>query len=139
MTKTNKYICDTNIFISAVLSFNSLPDKAVETVLNSNAFFAFSDETYNEFVEVFSRKKFNKYISVEKRNLFIEKIFKSSQNYTIHKKVDLCRDPKDNKFLDLALVSDSEFIITGDEDLLVLKKIGKTEIITPREFIERTQ
>lgn len=139
MTKTKKYICDTNIFVSAVLSFNSLPAKIIEDILNKNIFFAFSDETYHELVEVFNRKKFDKYISVEKRDLFIDKIYNSSQNYTINEKVALCRDPKDNKFLDLALASNAEFLITGDEDLLVLKNIGKTEIITPREFIERTK
>ena len=38
--------------------------------------------------------------------------------------VDICRDPKDNKFLDIVIASYSDFLITGDDDLLVLEKIG---------------
>lgn len=49
----------------------------------------------------------------------------------------LCRDPKDEMILGLAVASNARFIITGDQDLLVLKNIGKTEIVNPRGFWEQ--
>ncbi|MDY0017712.1 MAG: putative toxin-antitoxin system toxin component, PIN family [Candidatus Delongbacteria bacterium] len=48
------------------------------------------------------------------------------------------RDPDDDGILNLALVSGSEFIITGDKDLLVLEEYKGIKIVSPRGFIETT-
>jgi putative PIN family toxin of toxin-antitoxin system len=48
----------------------------------------------------------------------------------------VCRDKKDDLILSLAEISNAEYIITGDDDLLVLKKYKSTSIIKPREFWE---
>ncbi|MFH1074956.1 MAG: putative toxin-antitoxin system toxin component, PIN family, partial [Candidatus Firestonebacteria bacterium] len=54
------------------------------------------------------------------------------QAYKKGKKV--CRDEKDNHILWLAESSNSEYIVTGDEDLKVLKKYNNTTIVSPRDF-----
>lgn len=46
------------------------------------------------------------------------------------------RDTSDTIFLKLAIVSQAEYIVSGDNDLLVLRHIQKTKIITAAEFIE---
>jgi uncharacterized protein len=51
--------------------------------------------------------------------------------------IDLCRDPKDNKFLELAVSGNADFIITGDEDLLVLNTFRNIEIISVNDFLIR--
>jgi len=48
-----------------------------------------------------------------------------------------CRDKDDNIIIGTALSGNAEFIITGDEDLLVLKTYKGIDIITPREFWSR--
>jgi uncharacterized protein len=50
-------------------------------------------------------------------------------------KIDLCRDPSDNKFLECAISADADCIVSGDEDLLVIKTIHKIPILKPAEFI----
>ncbi len=45
-----------------------------------------------------------------------------------------CRDADDDNILQCALASKSEYLITGDDDLLILHKYGKTKIIKPRQF-----
>jgi uncharacterized protein len=50
-----------------------------------------------------------------------------------------CRDAKDDKLLACAMGADADYIITGDQDLLVLNGntlLGKLAIVTPRQFIE---
>jgi predicted nucleic acid-binding protein len=47
------------------------------------------------------------------------------------------RDPKDNKFLALAVSGQADYLITGDEDLLVLKSIGAIPIVSPAEFLAK--
>ena len=46
-----------------------------------------------------------------------------------------CRDPKDNQFLELAVNGQADFIVTGDEDLLVLHPFRAIPILTPRDFL----
>ena len=48
--------------------------------------------------------------------------------------VQLYRDPKDNKFIDLALNGEASHLITGDNDLPVLNPIENTSVINPRTF-----
>lgn len=135
MKNNSVYICDTNIFLSALLSKKSPPFKSVDFVID-HAFFAFSRETMNELEEVLFRPKFDKFISREKREKFLQKIVGCSIFFEIYQMVDICRDPKDNKFLDVAIASYADYLITGDDDLLVLENIGNTSIITPRTFVD---
>ncbi len=45
------------------------------------------------------------------------------------------RDPKDDYLLAYALVGEADYLVTGDDDLLVLKQVGQVEIVTPREYV----
>lgn len=49
--------------------------------------------------------------------------------------VNVCRDPKDDKFLELALSGDASFIITGDKDLLILNPFQNIKILSSSGFI----
>jgi uncharacterized protein len=62
---------------------------------------------------------------------------KSSQSIEIKSQINTCRDPDDNKFLELAKDSNAEYLITGDQDLLLLKILAEyqNQIITPRDFL----
>ena len=62
---------------------------------------------------------------IEKEALFIEPVVKISE----------CRDPKDNKFLELAVAGKADCIVTGDKDLLVLNPFRGTKIISPIDFL----
>jgi len=75
-----------------------------------------------EFLEVSVRSKFDKYLDREIRTLFTTKILADALIVTPTIKHALCRDPKDDKFLDLAHASEASYLVTGDQDLLVLKK-----------------
>ena len=61
-------------------------------------------------------------------------LIKSLNIITAKSKIEICRDPDDNKFLGCAKDSGALYIVSGDKDLLVLKKFEKTKIITAREF-----
>ena len=135
MILNKKYICDTNVLVSSLFSKNSPPSEVIKYIIK-NGFLAFSEETFSEFEEVLNRPKFDKFISKEKRISFIEQVRSICWRYEIFQKIDLCRDPKDNKFLDVAIASYADYLITGDEDLLILEGIGNTSIITPRIFVE---
>ncbi len=51
------------------------------------------------------------------------------------RKVKLCRDPDDDKFLSCALAANAMYLVSGDKDLGVLERIGATLIVTPGQFV----
>jgi putative PIN family toxin of toxin-antitoxin system len=82
------------------------------------------------------RPKFDKYISSEKRIEAINAFEKIGQLIRVSVSIDLCRDPKDNKFLELAVDSGAGCIITGDKDLLVLNPFETIPILTAADFLK---
>lgn len=58
-------------------------------------------------------------------------------NYEIAEYPNICRDPKDNFLLGLIRVSQADFLITGDQDLLELNPFEGTEIVEPNQLLEK--
>jgi len=58
-----------------------------------------------------------------------------SVRYELKHTVDICRDPKDNMFLECAARAKADYLVAGDKDLLVLGTYKGTRIITPLEYI----
>ena len=46
-----------------------------------------------------------------------------------------CRDPKDNKYLELALEAGADTIVSSDGDLLVLHPWRGIDIVSPSDFV----
>ncbi|HEY0089089.1 MAG TPA: putative toxin-antitoxin system toxin component, PIN family [Candidatus Lokiarchaeia archaeon] len=55
----------------------------------------------------------------------------------VSSEIEKCRDFKDNFLLNLAIDSKADYLVTGDNDLLEMKNIHQTEILTIKELIER--
>ena len=53
----------------------------------------------------------------------------------ITERVEICRDPRDDKFLELALAGRADFLLTGDADLLALHPFRGTTILTPTAYL----
>jgi len=129
------FIVDTNILISASLSLNSTSRLAYEKA-RQIGLLIYSNETLAEFQETFNRAKFDKYISKERRLHDIKSFTNVAQRIDVKVNIRACRDPKDNKFLELAIEADAACIITGDADLLVLNPFEKIPILTAPVFLE---
>jgi|SRR6185437_11291113 uncharacterized protein len=135
MTKTNLFVIDTNILISAFI----LPYSSARKALNKarkDGYVIISQESAAEFTEVFIRPKFDKYLPLEIRLEIIDDFI--SLAYIIKPTVEIveCRDPNDDKFLELACSANAKCIITGDQDLLVLNPFRGVPIKTAAEFLE---
>jgi putative PIN family toxin of toxin-antitoxin system len=128
------FIIDTNTLLSAIILPNSTPQKAYDKA-QENGFLIFSEATFAELSEVIERPKFDKYIALENRLRFLERLRKTSLFIEITHQVTICRDPKDDKFLDLALTAQAHCLITGDQDLLTLHPYHDTQILTPAAFL----
>ena len=129
------FVFDTNILISANLSPGSVNRKAYDRA-REIGIPIYSNSTLAEFAETLLRTKFDKYISVEKRLEAIAAYEKRGQLIGVSVNIDLCRDPKDNKFLELAYEAGAACIVTGDKDLLVLNPFEDIPILTAGEFLK---
>ncbi|TNF41040.1 MAG: putative toxin-antitoxin system toxin component, PIN family [Cytophagales bacterium] len=131
------FIFDTNTLISGALIQNSIPSYSLQKAIKSGDL-CFSKDTFLELKEVLGRQKFDKYLSQAQRQEFFERIMQVSRFFYPKENFNVCRDPNDNKFLDLAYISEAQFLISGDNDLLILDQFHQTEIISPFDFLKRT-
>ena len=136
MTMTRKFVIDTNVLISALLFKSSVPFRALE-LAEEQGIILYSEATLSELGQVLNRPKFNKYLSPEERQLFLIKFINSCELVKITETITICRDKKDNKFLELAVSGNANLIITGDLDLLVLNPFQSIEILTPDRFVHK--
>ncbi|BBC26243.1 putative toxin-antitoxin system toxin component, PIN family [Pseudanabaena sp. ABRG5-3] len=133
MTKL-RLVIDTNILISGLMSVNSLPQKIFDYA-TSQAILLISDEVQSEIENVISRPKLQKYITLEQRNKFLTELSQQVERVTINQKIRACRDPKDDKFLELAVCGEANYIITGDADLLDLHPFQNIPIVKAANFL----
>jgi len=131
---TPRFVVDTNTLVSAVLIEGSTPDQAVRRARQRGVLLV-SPDTLDEVVEVLSRKKFDRYVSWEGRQEFLEAIADQSVVVEPTESITTCRDPDDNKFLEVALEGGAAAIISGDEDLLVLDPFQGVAIVEPSLFL----
>ena len=130
-----RLIIDTNVIVSSLLFAYSVPREAVNKALD-NGKILISQPIILELTKVLSRKKLNHYLLEEERIKFLADFLKDTEIIEITQNFDLCRDKKDNKFIDLAVCGNADYLITGDDDLLILKFFHATSIITPRQFLD---
>ena len=94
-----------------------------------------SEELVNEVNEILQRKKFERYVSAEQREEFLIALVQSSELIEITETITVCRDPKDNYLLELAVSGGAQVIVTGDSDLLILNPFQEIKIVTPRDYL----
>ena len=129
-----KVIVDVNIWISFLIGRRL--QRIFDVLVQPQIILVFSKELLEELYNVTQRPKFKKYFSSSekvKELLF----FLSSIGTWIELPNQLperCRDCKDDYLLELAMIANADFLITGDKDLLVMKRIGECQIVTASEF-----
>jgi len=136
MQKRNRVfrvVIDTNVWINFLISNHH---KGLDEAFTSLSLrILFSKELLSEISKTIEKPKLKRYFlphALEEMLLTFEPLI---DLVDVSSKVNRCRDPKDNFLLSLAKDGKADFLISGDQDLLVLTKFGKTRIVTIREFI----
>ncbi|HEX5154027.1 MAG TPA: putative toxin-antitoxin system toxin component, PIN family [Parafilimonas sp.] len=130
-------VFDTNSLVSASLIGGTTTAQALNKAIILGKLI-FSDATMDELVEVLFRKKFDKYfLNNEERLGFIQRISSNTIFFSPTEVITDCRDPKDNKFLELAVTANASCIITGDKDLLELNPFRGILILNAADFLNK--
>jgi uncharacterized protein len=69
---------------------------------------------------------------------WLRDVLAAAELVAITERIAACRDPKDDKFLELAVSGKAEVIVSGDGDLLDLNPFRSIPIVTPATFVRDT-
>jgi putative PIN family toxin of toxin-antitoxin system len=131
-----KIVFDASSIVGALLKQGSVPERAL-LLARSKDTVCLSVAVEAEIRDVLSRPKFERYLPESRVLRILELITAAAIQVEIINSVTDCRDTKDNKYLELALAADAEFIIASDNDLLALDPWRGIRIITPLEYVSR--
>src|SRR4029453_18754516 len=116
MSSNARYVLDTNTLVSAVLFEHSLPGQALRRALKRGEILV-SPATLEELAEVLQREKFDRYVTAAEREEFLEAFVERATFIETTEEIRICRDAKDDKFLELAISGRAVYLISGDRDL----------------------
>ena len=131
-------VFDTSVIVSAVLLPHSVPRQAFDRAQDEGKVLI-SEATVDELNEVLRRSRFERYVKEVQRLEFLAALIGKAEWVQVTEVVLECRDPKDNKFLELAVSGGATHLISGDNDLLVLHPFRGTQIVTPQMFLNQLE
>ena len=129
-----RVIIDTSTLVGAMLRTRSLPSQVLTWVLDNCILYA-SNATLTELAQVVQREGFDKYLPLPERTRFFQQFATRATVVAPQVTVTDCRDPKDNKFLELALSVQAHVLVTSDEDLRSLHPWRGIAVLNAAEFV----
>ena len=127
-----KIVLDTNVLVSGIF-WGGVPEKILELAISGDVEIYATEEILNEYFRIIEKiGKKDKDLCSQWKMLLIQ-IVKIVEPI---KKIKICRDPKDDMFLECAVSSKSKYIVSGDDDLLSLKEVNEIQIITAKKYLE---
>jgi putative PIN family toxin of toxin-antitoxin system len=136
MATDRRIVFDTNALVSYFLVTDSVPGQAARKAAGEAIFLA-SQATLDELADVLSRRKFDPYAPLEDRKSFVKLMAATVELVPITALIRACRDPKDDKFLEVAVNGRADLIVSGDKDLLALDPFHDVRIVTPAQYLKR--
>jgi len=130
-----KIVCDTNILISAYIFPGGPPEEVIKRALIKDVTLCLSPDILSEFKKVlmlkFKHTEQEANERIERLTLVAEMTYPKERMNLIQRK------ESDNRILECAVESGADYLVTGDKrDILHLKAIGKTRILTASQFLE---
>lgn len=127
-----RVIIDTNCWISFLIGRRL--HRLVDLLSEEHIELIVCDELLEEIRDVTSRAKFTKYFPPKDVESLLEFLQLVGETINPKHSIQLCRDEADDYLLALAIEANADYLVTGDQDLLVLKEISNCRIVDVAEF-----
>ena len=134
MATDARTVFDTSVAVSAALLPRSVPRQAFDRAAEVGLILL-SEATFEELGNVLRRPKFDRYVSRQRRLEFLLSLVDMAEVVPVVHEFSRCRDPKDDKFLELAVSGRASHIVSGDADLLILHPFQGIQIVSPSQFL----
>jgi putative PIN family toxin of toxin-antitoxin system len=130
-----RVVLDTNVVVSGILFSGSTPAQAL--LKAQRGIVLSSDATRLELFQVMSRSRFDRYVERGVRQRLTALYLNATEWIDSAAHIRVCRDPRDDKFLEVAADGQASAIVSGDADLLALHPFQGIAILSPADFLAR--
>lgn len=132
-------VIDTSILVRSIIHPTGTVGPILSRLRDGGYTLLYSSELLEEIVEVLGRGRLRSKYGVTDQDveILLKLFLLRGEAVAPSRRIQVCRDPKDDKVLDVAIAGRAESIVTGDEDLLVLHPFEGIPIVGPSEFLRR--
>lgn len=131
-----RIVVDTNVIVSALLNPDGSTNPVLSYLAKGKCLFLYSQDSLDEIFDVLSRPRIRRGIVDDfDINEFVELLKFRGEEIIPVASIRVCRDPDDNKFLEIAVDGHADYIVSGDSHLLSLNPFRGIPIIKPAEFL----
>lgn len=135
-----RVVADTNVLVSGAITRSA--DAPVARILDEvgeQIELVASPALLAELADVLARPRLRRRISPEDANDFVSDLMKATRFVADPEDVpQVCRNPDDDYLIALALASNADVLVTGDDDLLSIESdVVEVEVVTPRQLADR--
>lgn len=132
-------VVDTNILVRALIRPHGSVGPVLLRLRSGHYTLLYTQSLLEELVDVFSRPRIRDKYGVTEDDIktVVALVLLHGKAGTVSQTLVVCRDPKDDKFLEAALAGNADVIVSGGEDLLVLDPFDGIPIVSPAEFLRR--
>ena len=133
-----RVVLDTGILIAALITRETPPDLIYQAWRKKKFELITSEWQLSEFRRVSRYPKLRKYLVPSEAGNMINGLRYQALVLTDLPALEFSPDPDDNPVLAMAVAGEADFLVSGDKrDLLALKIIEKTKIVTARNFLTK--
>ena len=129
-------VFDTSTLVACCLTPQGVPHRALLAAL-AHSIPTASTETLTDLVAVLQRPKFDAWQPREVRLAFIAGYVSCVRRVEPKAPVVASRDPKDDKFLAVAVAAGASWLVSSDDDLLSMVRYREVTILHPRQFLDQ--
>lgn len=134
--KMHKVVLDSNVFVSFLISHQPPISTILDLWARGKLVICYSTEILDELEAALKYPKIRELVSSSEIESLINAVKILGILVIPTKRIEICRDKKDNKYLEVCLETASKFLISGDKDLLVLGEFEGTKIVSPGDFVD---
>ena len=127
-------VFDASTLVSATFDSQGIPSRAVQRALREDRV-AISEQVMTELLDVLHRPGVARFLKPDLRSELLGQLVTLGIPFEPVEHVTDCRDPKDDKYLELALASGADTIVSSDGDLLVLHPWRGVRILRPAAYL----
>jgi putative PIN family toxin of toxin-antitoxin system len=132
-----KIVVDTNIIVSAFIREGFSSKIIFDFILDDKVVFLLSQPVLDEYIAVLNREKFKKYpVFSQNAEFILAKLPEIAEMAQPNIKLNVISDVTDNKFLELAVFSNADYLITGNSNDFTISLYENVKILSPRKFCE---
>jgi putative PIN family toxin of toxin-antitoxin system len=130
-------VLDTNLLVSYLLTHHPPIATIIDGSLAQDEFvMVTAPELLAELDRVLTYPKLQRYYTDEERTRFVALVMALGEVVDLPETIPrICRDPDDDRLIACAVVGEADVIVSGDNDLLALERVGDIPILTASQFL----